>query len=110
MKPRIRFGLRTMLAVLTASAIWLGWNVYQVSQRRVMERYVSLISSPTMANPPTRIIYGPPIRPWKTLPIMWRVLGVKSVQFIELHDTYTPDEDRERINAWFPEAEIHYSS
>jgi hypothetical protein len=50
--------------------------------------------------------YGPPLRPWKSLPVMWRLLGTKPVTSISLKYVRLQDGDREQIRASFPEAEI----
>jgi hypothetical protein len=102
---RIRFSLRILLLAFAILAIWLGWNVHQVRQRAAMEKYVASMPSDFEANP-TRIIYGTPLQPWKSLPIMWRLLGAKSVQQVELGGHSLSAKDRAYIDAWFPEADI----
>jgi hypothetical protein len=32
----IRFNLRTLLILISALALWLGWNVYQIQQRELI--------------------------------------------------------------------------
>jgi hypothetical protein len=105
---RFRFGLRTFFIALTAFAFWLGWNVYQVRQRGRMEQYVATLTSRFESKPTSPIFYGPPRQPWKSLPIMWHLLGVKSVQTLNLRDVDIPETDRSYIRAWFPEAEIRF--
>lgn len=93
-----------MLLVLALS-VWLGWNVYQVNQRRRIEQYiVSMPDAWRKNNIPVPIVYGLPTKPWKSLPIMWRILGVKSVQRLELQGV--SEEDKKNIRFWFPEADI----
>jgi hypothetical protein len=106
---RIRFSLKWLLIAVGAIAPWLGWNIYQVRQRGRMEQYVA--SRPSrFESKPARIFYGDPGQPRKSLPIMWRLLGVKSVQIINLRGYEMPEEDRTQIRAWFPEAEIRFDA
>jgi hypothetical protein len=104
---RFRFGLRTFFIALTAMALWLGWNAYQVQQRGRMEQYVESLWGFELGSS-GNIHYGPPRQPWKALPTMWRLLGVKSVQTLNLRHVEIPEEDKDHIRAWFPEAEIHF--
>ncbi len=105
-KPRrIRFSLKTLLLLITAFAVCLGWNVYQVNQRHRIEQYVSTYPDPWRKNNvQVPFVYGPPTKPWKSLPIMWRLLGVKSVQEVDLQGV--SEEDKEHIRVWFPEADF----
>jgi hypothetical protein len=98
---RFRFGLRTFFVVITAIAIWLGWNVQQVRKRAGVERFILTSSSGSQV-----ITYGPPIRPWKSLPVTWRFLGAKPVTSISLKFVRLEEGDLEQIRASFPEAEI----
>ncbi len=68
-----RFSLRKFFAVFTILALWLGWNVHQVNQRDEITQFIRTFYG-------AGFTYGPPLRPWKQLPITWRLLGVKSVQ------------------------------
>ena len=101
-----RFSLRTFLVLFTAFAIWLGWNVHQVQRRKAVTNYIGSFGAGA------RITYGEPVRPWKRLPVMWRLMGVRSVRSIELTgyelcDELT-DDDRQQFIASFPEAWIAF--
>jgi hypothetical protein len=104
---RFRFSLRILLFAVTILAIWLGWNVYQVRQRKRMELYVVSVAAAYEKNP-APIVYGPPLKPWKSLPIMWRILGTKSVQEVNLTGYKVAEEDTTQIRKWFPEADIRF--
>jgi hypothetical protein len=94
-----RFSLKWLLIAVTTIALWLGWNEYQLHQREAVEKYIT--SQGGVLN------LGPPEHPWKRLPITWRLLGAKSVQFI--HARGIADEgNREQTRASFPEAEIYF--
>jgi hypothetical protein len=86
-------------------AAWLGWNVHQVQQRKRMEQYILSIAGDYMKNP-TPIIYGLPRKPWKSLPIIWGILGTRSVRIIDLKGCRVTEEDAAQIRKWFPEAEV----
>jgi hypothetical protein len=102
LKPRrrwLRFSLRTLFLLLTACCIWIGWNVHQVRERATMRQYI-LAQGGTISS-------GPPIKPWKTLPVMWSILGVQPVSSMILPAGMFPEEDRRSIDPFFPEAEIY---
>ena len=105
-----RFSLRTFFILFTVLAVWLAWNVYQVRQRERMEQYVATLgaSNRLTKNPGPVISYGDPIKPWKSLPIMWRLLGVKSVRSIDLTGVRVAEDDQEHIQVWFPEADTFF--
>lgn len=100
-RRRWRFGLRTLFLVVTAVALWLGWNVYQLQKRAGVAKFILTSSGSSQA-----ITYGPPVRPWKSLPATWRLLGVKLVTYINLSGVKLEDEDIGQIQASFPEAEF----
>src|SRR4051812_30476397 len=97
----LRFNLRTFFLVFTLVAIWLGWNVQQVRTRDSVEKFILTSSAGSQV-----ITYGPPLRPWKSLPTTWRLLGARPVTSISLKYVRLQDGDREQIRASFPEAEI----
>jgi hypothetical protein len=85
---------------VTAIAVWLGWNMHQIRQRELVRQFVSANGA--------GFIEGSPIRPWKQLPLTWRLLGVKPIRRIDAQGTFKNEDDREHISAAFPEADIHY--
>src|SRR3954465_912962 len=94
-RRRIRFSLRTFFLLLTVFAVWLGWKVTEVRQRHRMEDYVKSIGPPGFP-----VTYGESQKPWKSLPVVWRLMGVRPIQRIYLERS-VPKEDREQITAWF---------
>jgi hypothetical protein len=102
---RIRFGLRALLIAIAVFGIWLGWNVQHVRKRQAMETYVKHILGPRNQ---AGMSYGPPIKPWKSVPIMWRILGARSVQEINLQKYDVPPDDQKEILKWFPEANVRF--
>ena len=100
-KPRwFRFSLRTLLLLFAVASAWLGWNAYQIRERELIKQF--MISKGIILTP------GQPDRPWKRLPIAWRLLRVESVKFIDMHNEFTHDDVDEikHIREAFPEAEI----
>jgi hypothetical protein len=95
-----RVSLATMFSVVAVFGCWLGWSIYQVHGReQVRQLVVSLKGGFTS---------GQPTRPWKSPPLMWRFLGVESIQRIDLQGSNLSEEDRSHISAAFPEAEIAF--
>jgi hypothetical protein len=101
-KWRFRFTLRAFLIVIAIIALWLGWNVRQVKQRQQAEKYILSKSN--------KIFYGLPEKPWRrSTPLVWRVLGAKPVQVIDLRFGGTfLQKDVDSIRALFPEADINH--
>ncbi len=101
-KWQFRFTLRAFLIAIAIFALWLGWNVRQVSERQQAEKYILSKSN--------RIYYGVPEKPWrKSTPIVWKLLGAKPVQVIDLRFGGTfKEDDVERIRALFPEADVYH--
>jgi hypothetical protein len=103
-RPRLwfRFSLRRLLLAIAIIAIWLGWNAYQLRLRRSAEQYLA-----TKGINGSAIAYGWPEKPWKSLPIGLRLLGVKPVRSIDLQQLVITDEEVDTIQALFPEADIY---
>ena len=102
-QPRRRwfqFGLRSLLIVMTAICIWLGWNVRQVYWRaQILERLHN-----------DQFYYlggGMHSLSWEEmLPCIWRLLGARPQSSIAIRrEDYTREEIAE-IEAMFPEANI----
>jgi len=77
---------------------WVMWNVRQVRQRERVEQYLALIKCD--------VNRGTSKKPWKSMPVMWSILGAKPVRSIRLGGIWVQDEDLPHIKYWFPEAEI----
>jgi hypothetical protein len=96
-RRRLAFRLRTLLAVVTLLALWLGWNLYRLEQRKEIGKYLAqfaIISS------------GEPIKPWKSLPWSWRLLGAEPIRSIEYQMSRISREELEHVQDAFPEAEV----
>ena len=94
-----RFSLKWLLIAVTAIALWLGWNAYCVHQRAIVGDFITSHGG--------SIMLGSPQRPWKRLPITWRLLGAKSVMQI-IPPADADEADGEQITASFPEAQIFF--
>ena len=95
-----QFGLRSLLVVMTAICIWLGWNGRQVYRRaQILERVRNDQFS----------YFGGGLHSlsWEEkLPYIWRLLGARPQSAIAVQrDRYTDDEIAE-IRVLFPEANI----
>jgi len=90
-----RFSLRTLFILFTAVAIWLGWNAFLVQRRAEVTNFITNFGSGT------KITYGEPIRSWKGIPVIWRLLRVRPIKTIELTGTELCDilteDDRQTI-------------
>jgi hypothetical protein len=99
-KSRFRFTLRAFLLVIAAVALWLGWNAHQVNKRREIEKYIL-----STAN---KIYYGEPEKPWRSMPLVWRLFGATPVRVIDLrYQGIFDHDDYERIQSAFPEADVY---
>ncbi|HEY2838469.1 MAG TPA: hypothetical protein VGJ26_04945 [Pirellulales bacterium] len=90
-----RYSLRTLFAVVTLFALWLGRMLpaarHAVAEREVvMKRCISICdeNSPSVRN---------------KLPITWRLLGAKPIWFLGVQYEVNADE-LERIRSLFPES------
>jgi hypothetical protein len=101
-KRWFRFSLRSLFVTFTILAIWLGWNVHLVQQRALTEKF--------LVSHKAQVIYGVPKRPWRPLPLSWRLMGVRPVETILANWNTFDDEDRTNIKAAFPEAEISWAN
>lgn len=100
-RRRFRFSLKWLFLFVTLVACWLGWNLHLVHQRELAGRFI--------AERDGRFTLGPSPKPWRTLPWTWRLLQVEPVQRIDFPGTYLTKEDALRIQAAFPEADIHFN-
>jgi hypothetical protein len=121
-RGRFRFGLRSLLVVVTLACVWLGWNANVVHQRRAMLADVESRGG--------RIIVGYALFQGSELvsadPSSWRaprsfssltmlpgdqnlswiraLLGDRTIAVIYLPSGEFADDDAQRIQAAFPEA------
>ena len=97
------FSLRTLFVVLTALAIWFGWNLYLVRQRKETARYLIMQGGVYVFDYASE---AQPLRPWKPLPLLFSWLGAEPVARIHLPKSNFSDEDRQQLQSLFPEATV----
>ena len=97
-----RFSLRTLFIIVSILALWLGWNVHQLRKREMVEQFIVQNINPAALEA------GSPVRPWKSLPVMWQLLGAKPIRHIHVQGAHISNDDRADIMASFPEADIVY--
>jgi hypothetical protein len=104
--PRRRwfqFGIGSMLLLVTAFAVWLGWGLQRVREREAMLKYLATQTNVRVYN--AEFTYE--IKPWKRLPLTGRLLGAEPIHYITLpKERYLSEEDRQRIASLFPEASV----
>jgi hypothetical protein len=96
----VRFSLRSALVALAVVSVWFGWNVHRVRQREAALRYLQRIVIVELGSAEN------PARPWRDVPVVWRWLGAKPVLTIPLPEGSFTEEDREALEALFPEATV----
>src|SRR3954470_24109943 len=79
-RPRIQFSLKWFFICISLIAIWLGWNAYRVREREVVGQFITSHGGQLFA--------GTPKRPWKQLPLTWRLLGAQAVADVIAHGNY----------------------
>jgi hypothetical protein len=100
-----QFGLGTLLLVVTAFAVWLGYGLQWARSRKQVIQYVESLTSPS----PPRMIYPPESvaddkRPWKKMPWTLISLGEQPVGMITLSPDYYSQTECDYIQSLFPEA------
>ena len=93
----IRFSLRGLLIVVTLVAVWLGWNVHVIRQRKAALAW--------MASRDIQYSHKPFARGGPFLPLTRRLLGDAPVTLIICDDAENGLEKR-FLSGVFPEAEI----
>lgn len=109
-RPWLRFNLRTLLILLTALSVWLGWNLNTIAPRRQArqtlqtdDRFQLVTTQEYLSRYP-----GQPPEPLASIPVSRRILGDEAVQEIWYRSWGdTPStEEIERLARTFPEAEV----
>ena len=110
-----RFSLRTLFVVVTVFCVWLGWNLPIVRQREqvlvslrsehrilVEGEYANVVN---VMDAPWVFKKGL-LSPSSSLPVSWRLLGVKPIAMT----IYVPfgelNSEGQRIRALFPESQV----
>jgi hypothetical protein len=119
-----RYSLRTMFAVVTIFAAWLGWELHQIRERDRMLRSTTFLRlfenrprAAVMRQSEVARLYPPDLpkahvaagAPPKTnIPYVWRLLGDKPVNDMDIFlpsDEYTT-RDARQIQSLFPECAV----
>jgi hypothetical protein len=97
---RFRFSLRLLLIAIAILCLWLGWGMYKVRQREAAVRYLQASGS-SVSN-------GGLIKPWRQMPLSWRLVGASPVSHIGVNAAAYEEYDRDHIRSLFPEADIQF--
>ena len=89
-----RFGLRTLFALVTLSAMWLGWQVHVVQHRKEVLAWMKERQWAVFESAP-----GTP----SSLPWHRRLLGDTELSFVIPNGT---PEEQQTVRAAFPEARM----
>ena len=103
-KPKrrwFRFSLRTLFVLVTAIAVFIGWNLWQVRQRQEYFRLFSVDDENVEGLISLRVVGEEP-----KLSFVWILLGAKPQEKINLSREKYSDDDIRRIESLFPEADI----
>lgn len=104
-----RFNLRTLLILVTAFSIWLGWNLKTIAPRRQARQALQADNRFQLVTAREyRSRYpGQPLDPSATISISRRILGDEAVQQIWYSWSERPTtEEIERLQRTFPEATV----
>jgi hypothetical protein len=112
-----RFSLRTMLVVVAAVAVGLGWITRQRDIVTERTRIIDEIGPPDLTVPrdTTCVLFGCVEDEWMAtvrgdIPLTWRLLGAQAVFKIILDSADYTEADAERYSRLFPEASIDLNS
>jgi hypothetical protein len=103
---RPKFTLRAMFVAVMLVGCWLGWNYHQVNERtrlrKDLGRRGARLYSPAFFQLPG----SQPSIASQRLPIVWKWFGAYPLDAIVLPVDQFGEDDRQRIQALFPEAEV----
>lgn len=96
-----RFSLRTLFVVVTVFAVWLGWELSFIKERKasirlIRDKYGSVYTSSDLADRPVTDLVSIPF--WR------RMLGDEAVQMVRLTPAFS-DNDLRNVQRIFPEAD-----
>jgi hypothetical protein len=102
-RPWLQFGLRTMLVIVTLFAIWLGWELKYIRDRK--EAKIWLLENGGYCVPEhlDRHIFGSSISFWRNL------LGDAAIEEV-VFGRDTPSSEQSRFAQLFPEAEVNQTN
>ena len=87
------------MVVVLLFGCWLGWNLDQVRQREAFIAALPEMSAREFhVNPP----------PQRAVPLVWSLLGARSVEGIALNRAKSTQLDLERVQRLFPEARVFF--
>lgn len=99
----IQFGMRTMFVVVTAIAVWLGWELNYIRERREFSQRPRVLGFNQLESIHDGMGVDLP-----TIPFWRRWLGDHAILNIAIRDS--PEEDASDAMRLFPEAEIYVHS
>jgi hypothetical protein len=102
---RFQFGMRSMFVVVTAFALWLGWELQFIRQRRAARQ--DFLHRGGMCD-----VNAGLFRYWtmpeKTIPFWRRWMGDKVTNnFVVSQDSHLTKEEIKNIERLFPEASVY---
>jgi hypothetical protein len=109
--PRFQYSLRTLLLVVTAICLGLGWQVHRVQQRNEVLHWMGKHGYRTEVSKDGSIELALDKRDWTVVirdsdvPWYWRIFGDHFVELVWYSVDATP-EDVDRVKVTFPEAEV----
>ena len=102
-RRRFQFGLGTMFVMVTVVAVWLGWELTFVRERRTALEWLKKNGGFVVSVAETKNNQVPPPEPVNEIPIWRRWLGDEAMYFVVPPDNATED-DLSRFQRLFPEA------
>ena len=94
-----RWSLRTLFVAITVLCVTLGWNMHQYRQLQQRVKTLEVIGL-RGAQQPGGTGSG------QRMPLLWRMLGTRPVEVIELPLNEFSESERQRIQALFPETSV----
>jgi hypothetical protein len=103
-----QWSLRTLFLVVTVFCCWLGWNLSWVRERERVRQDIgwrgATIRTPGFHADVNRRM--PKTASPTTMPAIWTFLGAEPWGSIDLPESEFTEDDRRRIQALFPEADV----
>jgi hypothetical protein len=97
-RSRLRYSLRSLILVVTALCVWLGWNAYQVRKREALRMEIGWRGAVVRSGGGQETL--------ARVPVVWRCMGAQPVRAIELPGDIFTEKDLQAVRPWFPEAKV----